>query len=234
LPFFPLPNPESIPFLIAGVVFHFGYQLSLLSAYRFGDLTQVYPIARGTAPMLVAGISVVFLGVDLGMFELIAIALIGIGIFSLAAVRQGTGHYNPKAAAIAFLTGCFIAGYSLADGLGARAAGNAIGFYSWMTLINAAIFALYLRITKPGLLKQVATKGLKITVFGGAASYIAYGLVIWSFTQAPIAMVTALRETSIVFALLIGVYFLKERLNLVKVFATVMTVAGSIVLRFAK
>ena len=233
-PFFPVPSLPSWPYLAAGVIFHFGYQLSLLTAYRFGDLTHVYPIARGSAPLIVAAFSILFLQVDLQPLELAAIALIIIGILSLALVRHSQGTTNLKVAAIAVMTGCFIAGYSLCDGLGARITGSAIGFYSWLSILNAVIFAAYLRMTRPGTVRRVFTEGARITLIGGTASYCAYALVVWGFTQAPIAAVTALRETSIIFALIIGVVFLKEPLNLIKVFATAMTLTGSILLRFAR
>lgn len=234
LPFVPMPAPESWPYLITGIGLHLGYQLFLLHSYRAGDLTQVYPIARGTAPLLVAGISVFFLGVHLQSIEILAITIIGAGIMSLSLVRQKDGTRNMNAAGLAFITGCFIAAYSLVDGTGARIAGTALGFYGWLTIANAIIFAIFTMITKPGLLKSLPRKGKFVFAVGGGASYVAYALVMWAFTQAPIALVTALRETSIVFALLIGVFFLKEKLDLAKVFSTMVTLLGAALLRFAK
>lgn len=234
LPFVPSPAPESWPYLAAGVVLHVGYQIFLLTSYRFGDLTQVYPIARGIAPMLVAGVSVVFLGVHLKPIELLAVLTIGAGIMSLALVRQEDGMRNGKAAALAFVTGCFIAGYSLVDGLGARLAGTSLGFYSWLAIFNAIIFAIFATARDPGTLRRVASHSKRIFVVGGCASFIAYALVIWAFTHAPIALVTALRETSIIFALFIGVFFLKEKLNLAKVFSTLVTLFGAALLRLSK
>jgi drug/metabolite transporter (DMT)-like permease len=230
----PIPNAASWPFLFVGIVLHLGYQLFLLTSYRFGDLTQVYPIARGTSPMLVAGVSVVFLGVALSGIELLAIAMIAIGVMSLSLVRQKDGLRNSRAAVLAFTTGCFIAGYSLVDGLGARQAGTALGFYAWLSLSNAFVFAAVMAIAKPGLIRRIHIDARPALILGGGASFIAYGLVIWAFTQAPIALVTALRETSIIFALLIGVFFLKEKLDLAKVFSTVVTLSGAILLRFAR
>ena len=230
----PIPDPASWPYLIVGIALHVGYQLFLLTSYRFGDLTQVYPIARGTAPMLVAGVSVVFLGVSLSRSELLAILMIAIGVMSLSLVRQNDGLRNSRAAALAFTTGCFIAAYSLVDGLGARQAGTALGFYAWLSLVNAFVFTLIMAIAKPGLIRRVHIEAVPALIIGGGASFVAYGLVIWAFTQAPIALVTALRETSIIFALLIGVFFLKERLDLAKVASTVITLSGAILLRFAR
>jgi drug/metabolite transporter (DMT)-like permease len=230
----PLPDIASWPYFLAGIVLHIGYQLFLLNSYRIGDLTQVYPIARGTAPILVALISVLVLGVTLSASELLPVFMIAIGIVSLCLVRQRDGLRNPRAAALAFVTGCFIAGYSLNDGLGAREAGTAVGFYAWLSLVNALLFAAIMRVMKPGLLTRIPTEGLRAFLFGGPASFAAYALVVWAFTQAPIALVTALRETSIIAALLIGVFFLKERLDLAKVASTIITLTGAILLRFAR
>jgi len=139
--FEPFPEPESWPYLIAGIVLHFGYQMFLLTSYRFGDLTQVYPIARGSAPLLVAAISVLFLGVVLSSLEIIAVAIIGAGIVSLGLVRSESGGRNGKAAALALTTGCFIASYSLVDGLGARLSGTVLGYYAWLGMANAVILS---------------------------------------------------------------------------------------------
>lgn len=230
----PFPAASSWPYLLAGVFLHLGYQLFLLFSYKIGDLTQVYPIARGSAPLIVAGVSVVFLGIHLETTELLAILIIGTGILSLALVRQNGGLRNTKAAQTAFATGCFIAGYSLVDGLGAREAGTALGFYAWLGLIDALVFALFFAVRRPSLLPRLLEEGRTVFFIGGGASFVAYSLVIWAFTQAPIALVTALRETSIVFALLIGVFFLKERLDLAKVVSTMLTLLGAALLRFAK
>ena len=234
LPFVPIPSEESWSYIAVGILLHFVYQLLLLSSYRIGDLTQVYPIARGTAPLIVAGVSTGLLGVELKLFEIIAILVIGIGILSLSITRQKDGLRNVKAGIYAFLTGCFIAGYSLVDGIGARLAGTALSFYCWLTIGNAVVFAIFMLITKPGVLKTLPSQGKQVFLIGGSASFIAYAIVIWAFTQAPIALVTALRETSIVFALMIGVFFLKEKLDLAKLFSTMVTLLGAAILRLGK
>lgn len=234
LPFAPAPAVESLPYLGAGILLHVGYQLFLLKSYEVGDLTQVYPIARGSAPLIVALVSVVFLGVTLDPVQMLAVLIIGCGIISLALVRRADGQRNGQAALLAATTGLFIASYSLVDGLGARIAGTSLGFYSWLSLGNGAIMGAYLGWRSPASLKAVATRGKRIFLLGGGASFIAYATVMWAFTQAPIALVTALRETSIVFALLIGVFFLGERLDLVKVFSTLTTLLGAALLRLAR
>lgn len=232
--FVPMPDVASMPYLVAGILLHAGYQLFLLKSYEVGDFTQVYPLARGSAPLIVALLSVTILGVQLAQVQLLAIIIIGGGITSLALVRQADGQRNRKAALLALTTGLFIASYSLIDGLGARMSGTALGFFSWLAIGNGIIMAAYIALRSPTTLTIIVTRGRPILLFGGGASFIAYSIVIWAFTQAPIALVTALRETSIVFALLIGVFFLKEQLNLMKVFSTFTTLVGAALLRFTK
>jgi drug/metabolite transporter (DMT)-like permease len=229
--FAPLPQPASLPYLIAGAMLHTGYQLFLLNAYRIGDLSQVYPLARGVAPIIVAGISVIFLSVDLSVLELSAIILIGTGIMSLTLARRSDGLRNARASSLAIITGGFIAAYSLVDGLGAREAGTSLGFYGCLSMVNAFIFAAIMRIMRPGLVKTVVRQNWRLALSGGCASFTAYALVVWAFTLAPIAMVSALRETSIIFALLLSVFSLKEELDLVKVLATMATMLGIGILR---
>ena len=230
IPFFPLPAPESWPLLVASVIVHTCYQLMLATSYRLGDYTQVYPIARGSGPAIVMLISVFALGVAFVPTQYAAIGLICLGIFCLALLRRD-GMRNPKAVGAALVTGCFIAGYSLLDGLGARAAGTAIGYIAWLTLINAAVFALLMGLLHRPALVGALGEGRKILIFGGGASVLAYAVVVWAMTQAPIALVTALRETSTIFALLIGIVFLKERFTVWKLLATLLVLTGVVLLR---
>ncbi len=230
----PLPKASSLPFLITGALLHVGYQLFLLASYRFGDLSQVYPLARGVAPLLVAGVSVLALGLSLSTVELGAVALIGCGIMSLTLVRRADGLRNGRAGVLAFFTGAFIASYSLVDGLGARAAATALGYYGWLSMINGIAFAVLMGRLRPGTVNRLIRGELRLALVCGGASFLAYALVTWAFTQAPIALVTALRETSIIFALLLGVFVLKERLDLTKALATLVTLLGVGLLRLGR
>jgi len=230
----PSPSVESLPYLFAGIALHFGYQITLLNAYGAGDLTQIYPLARGSAPMVVAFVSVAFLGVTLQPIEILGVVTIGVGILSITLMRRADGQRNPRGAKLALMTGGFIAAYSLVDGMGARVAGTAMGFYGWLAVGNAALMAGLMALRAPHQLRALRTDGKRVFLLGGSASFSAFGLVIWGFTQAPIALVAALRETSIIFALLIGVFFLKERLSLGKVVSTAITLLGVALLRLAK
>ena len=226
----PVPSWDSWPWLLGGVILHQGYQVFLVAAYRLGDLTQVYPIARGVSPLLVALGSVVILGVSFAPGQWLAIVVIAVGIASVSLARRADGLFQGKAALMALITGCFIASYSIVDGVGARLSGTSLGFYAWLAVLNGGLLAGLARAVRPGLLSR-AFALRKIMVIGGGASFAGYAIVVYAFTLAPIALVTALRETSIIFALLIGVVFLKERLSLLKVAATATTLIGAILLR---
>ena len=231
IPFVPFPASPSWPYAVTAVLLHVGYQFFLLQAYRFGDFTQVYPIARGSAPLIVAAISLLFLGVALNQGEITGIVIIAAGVMSLglAGIRQTTGH----GAVLALVTGCFIAAYTLVDGAGARSAGSPLGYYAWVALGNAALSAVLIHLTMPRLLRQVFTRGRRIFLIGGNVSFLAYALVTWSFTQAPIALVSALRETSILFALLIGRFILGEQVNKTRTLAALLVLIGAVLLRLS-
>lgn len=219
-------------YILFGTILHLGYQFFLVNSYRFGDLSQVYPMARGGAPLITALVSIMFLHEQLKLIEIAALIIIGTGIVSLAFTgdrKQLQHRYLP--ALLALVTAGFIASYSLVDGLGARHAGTALGYYGFLTTINGLIFTLLVSRIRPGLVSLMLTRNLKQTLFAGGISYLAYVLVIWSFTKAPIALVASLRETSVIFALLLGVVVLKERLTPLKAGAVLLTLAGIIFLR---
>jgi drug/metabolite transporter (DMT)-like permease len=229
----PAPAAESLPWLLAGTLAHLGYQIFLLGAYSKGDLSQVYPIARGLAPLVVISVSVAVLGERLSLLEGLAVGVIALGLMSMALLRGADGARNMEAVKLALMTGCFIATYSLIDGYGARVSGSPVGFYAYLGAGNVVLFALYLRLRHAGVMTTMATSARRVFFIGGTASFSAYAIVIWAFTQAPIALVTALRETSIVFAVLIGVVVFKERFTRAKVVAVAATVLGAVLLRIA-
>ena len=228
----PAPSVESIPFIILSALLHIGYEWYLLSAYRFGDLTKVYPIARGTAPILVAIVSLIFLGVVLSNFEILGIIIISLGILSLS--FQGAKDFKNRSVVIyALVTGFFIMGYSITDGYGARVSDSFLSYMGWSFILNATIFPIILKINnKSEVITKIFKEGKKIFFIGGTLSYIVYGIVVWGFTKAPIALVAALRETSIIFALLIGIFFLKEKFTFLKAIATFIIFFGVILLKF--
>ncbi|HPE60929.1 MAG: EamA family transporter [Thiothrix sp.] len=229
--FVPLPDSAAWPWIIGSVLAHTGYQITLYQAYQLGDLSQVYPLARGVAPLLVALASVFLIGETLTWHELLAVLLIGGGLVMLALLRSRDGHIDSRVGLLSLATGVFIATYSTMDGIGARLAQTAVGYYALASLVNPLVWSVYLHFRRPGLVRVLFTNHLSFTLRAGAASYSAYAMVVWAFTQAPLALVTALRETSILFAMLLGLVFLKEKIGPRRLLAAAIIFSGVILLR---
>lgn len=230
----PMPNPESWPYIALSVLLHQGYNAFLLLAYRHGDLSHVYPLARGSAPLIVAAVSVGIIGEALSGTGLVAVVLMGLGIMSLAFARGAQQLRNPVAAAFALATGVFIAAYTLTDGIGARLSGSAAAYAAWLLGLEWIPLVLYAAVTRRRKGLAHVRRIWKPAVLMGLLSVAAYAAAIWAMTVAPIALVAALRETSIIFALLFGVVMLKEPVNLVRVAATFATLGGAVLIRLAR
>ncbi len=182
---------------------------------------------------MVAVVSILFLGEQFNLTQLFAIALIVFGILVSAFAKQHNGQRNFAAIQFALMTGLCIAAYSIIDALGANLASNAFSYYACIAIAYGLIFPIIAEWRTPGLIKRIP-KEAKISFFiGGNATFMAYAIVVWAFTQAPITLVTALRETSISFALIIGILFLNEKFNLFKALAVGMTVIGAVLLKLA-
>jgi len=223
----PVPSLDCIPYIIASAIIHQGYQWYLLSAYQIGDLTKVYPIARGFGPLVATIISILILGLFLDSIIIFSILLICVGIMILGLFDKENKNF--KVLQLSLFTGFFIGLYSLIDGYGARVSLSAIVYMSWSFILSSLLFLVVLRIKKQkNIIQNVVKKGKKIFWIGGSLSYIIYVIVVWAFTKAPIPMVAALRETSIFFSILIGYYFLQEKITLTKVISIILIVIGVI------
>tara|TARA_B100000686_G_scaffold232087_1_gene239687 strand:+ start:1196 stop:2038 length:843 start_codon:yes stop_codon:yes gene_type:complete len=229
--FLPLPTLESIPYIILSAIIHQGYQYNLISAYKIGDLTKVYPIARGTGPIVATLISIIFFGVLIAKFQTLSIILICFGIIILGLFNESSIKNN-KSLVYSLFTGFFIGLYSLADGYGARVSQSPLNFLGWSFILNAMIFPFVLKyMGYSNVIKRVMKEAKLVFWLGGTISYIVYGIVVWSFTQAPIPLVGALRESSIVFSILIGFFFLKERITFIKILSILAIFAGVVLLK---
>ena len=230
--FTPMLSVQSIPYIFISAIFLSGYEWCLLSAYRLEDYTKVYPIARGTAPIFIVILSLFLFDVSISKFELMGILVISFGIIILG-FRNIKTFRNYSALVYALGTGLFISCYSISDGYGGRVSASPLNYTAWLMILNAIIFLILLRImNKPKVVKKVFIKGKKIFFIGGTLSYIVYGTIIWAFTQASVPTVAALRETSIIFALLIGTFFLKEKFTFLKTIAVLTIFFGVILLKF--
>lgn len=206
--YLPLPEFESLGYVALSTLIHFGYFYMLGQAYRHGDLSVVYPIARGVVPALVALWAMVFAGEFLPLQAWFGIGLIGLGIqlSSWQALKSGVGS---TALRYALGTGVCISLYSLVDGLGVRLSGNTLSYWAWGAFGHLFI-AAFIGLRRRQVLVQIPARSWLIGILGGFVSMTAYGLVLFAKNFAPLGAVSALRETSVIFAALIGFVFLRE------------------------
>ena len=228
---FGLPSLDGFYFILASAIIHCIYQAFLLNAYKYGELSEIYPIARGLSPLLITCISFLFLNENISLQETLGILLISISLIIYGTKQYFGKETDFKGFYLAVITGCLIASYSLVDGYGARVTQNPIGFYSIMTLINGLLFCAYARWIEKDIIKKVVNNGKNLFFIGGTASYMAYAIVVWACLYQPIAVVSSLRETSIIFAILLGFFFLKEKLNFTKCLLILGLFLGVIILR---
>lgn len=229
---FGLPAAAAWPWLIASMVPHLAYYIGLTEAYRTGDMGQVYPIARGTAPLLTAIGSTLLIGEPLGALGWGGIVVLAVGVV-LMSLRGGPAlaRIDRRAVGFALFTAVTIAGYSLADGMGARASGNAHAYVATLFVGDGLMMAVLAFIRRgPGVAVDLA-RYWKTGLAGGTLSLVAYWIAIWAMTVAPIAIVAALRETSVLFGAVIAVVILKEPLRAMRVAAALMIVTGLALIR---
>jgi drug/metabolite transporter (DMT)-like permease len=227
----PMPSIESFPYIILSALIHQGYQNFLLAAYQTGKFTTVYPVARGFGPLVATVISIIFLGVYLKVFTLFSILLISTGVILIGLFSKSVLK-NYKILYTSLATGVFIGIYSVVDGYGARLSMSAISYMSWVFIFSALFFPLALKLRKQkNILKKTLTEGKFIFWVGGFFSYVAYVITVWAFTKAPIPMVSALRESSIILAIFIGYFYLKEKINTYKIISILLIFAGVVGLK---
>ena len=224
LPFVPLPAAPAWKFVAASSLIHFAYYATLAQAYRTGDLSFAYPLMRGSAPLLVALMGVVFLHELPGAHAMAGIALICAGIVSIAFVR-GRRH-RPAAAGWALTNAAVIAGYTLVDASGARASGNAIAYATWLIFVEGLPFLAWVAWRRGAPALAYLRRGWRRGLLAGAGSLAAYGIALYAMTQAPVAAVAALRETSVLFAALIGAFWLREGFGAMRIAGAASVVIG--------
>ncbi len=226
--FVPPPDPAAIPYIVASTVIHWGYYVFLNLSYRFADLSFAYPVARGIAPVLIALGALFAADEYLAPLAWIGIATVSAGILTLAAVRRA----DPNGLAAALMTGLIIAAYSIADGLGIRVSGSPVGYVAWLFLAEIFVAAFVL-VTRRRRLAALPRRAIAIGLAGGMISALAYGLVLYAKTLAPLGIVSALRETSVIFAAMIGVLLMGEGPAARRILAAAIVAAGIILLTLA-
>ncbi|MCF6322270.1 MAG: EamA family transporter [Rhizobiaceae bacterium] len=234
LPFVEAPDPASWPLLVLTILIHTGYHFFLPIAYDHGDLGQVYPIARGSAPILVTLGAIFFAGEYIGTVALIGVVCLSIGVMTLTFERHQGTRINPKAIIFALLTGLCIAAYTIADGLGVRLAGSIMGFAVWLTIGDGLLTFAIALVWKKREIWRVAKNNLKTGLAGGTMQIGAYWIIIYALAIAPMGMVSALRETSVLFAALISTFLLKEGFGVWRFISASLVTFGLILSRSQK
>jgi drug/metabolite transporter (DMT)-like permease len=231
--FLPLPARASWVCIFISAVVHIAYQLLLVRMYRQGDFGHTYPIARGSSPLLIALGGFLMASERLHGATVAGIILVSLGILILA--FGGEVHAQHVSAALA--TGASIAIYSVTDGLGVRLSGNAISYTAWMVIgygLPMPLIFLFLRRKQNGRFFQGPPREFARAAGGGVLSIVGYGIVIWAMEHAPMGPVSALRETSVLFAVLLGCVYLREPFTWRKAVSSVLIVSGAICLNVTK
>jgi drug/metabolite transporter (DMT)-like permease len=228
--FRPLPAPEVWPWLLGSGLIHMAYQTFLAYAYDHGDLSRVYPIARGAAPMIVLIVSAALAIDAMTRWELTGVLVLGCGIFLMA---RGVFSSGESRRMLPFALGSAVAtaGYSLVDGLGARVSGDPVTYVGWLLILSAVFYTPAILWLKGPAIARVPPRAWGIGLIAAGCSYAAYAIAVWAMTVAPIALVTALRETSILFAVLIGWLVFGERMDRMKALAALTIIAGVMLTR---
>jgi drug/metabolite transporter (DMT)-like permease len=228
----PVPLAASWPYIAGSALIHIAYYLLMVNAYRTGDLSLVYPLMRGTAPVITALLGVLFLQEWPGSLSWLGIALISLGVFALA---LRTVDHRPSGAAIGFAltNAAVIAIYTIIDGRGARVAQDAWSYICWLFVIDAIPFTLLVAYLRRGSFVTAMLERRWRGLLGGGLSAAAYAISVWAMTKAPVALVASLRETSVLFAALIGARVLRERLNARRWVGACAIVLGALALKLA-
>jgi drug/metabolite transporter (DMT)-like permease len=233
LPLLPLPWPASWPYLAASVAIHVAYFALIGAAYRSGDMSHAYPLMRGAPPLLVALASGPLIGERLSLGEWGGIFLICGGILGLLLVDRRTSSLAGRTTRFALINVVVIAAYTLIDGTGVRLSGNPVAYTMWLFLLTAPSILIWTLLSRRADITRHIYSRWHFGLIGGACTLGAYILVLWAMTQAPVAMVEALRETAIIFGIAISAFVLKERFGWSRPVAAAIILAGVITIKLA-
>ncbi len=212
----PLPAPASWPYIFGSIITHLAYYFLMVNAYRSGELSLVYPLMRGVAPLITAVLGILWLRELPAPISWLGMVLISIGVIALALRPTGNvpllaGH--GRAVRFALANAAVIATYTIIDGTGARLAGDPWAYIAWLFVLDSIPFSIYMLATRKRAFVEALVERRWHGLIGGALSAGAYAISVWAMTKAPVALVASLRETSVLFATLIGARLLRERLT---------------------
>jgi drug/metabolite transporter (DMT)-like permease len=233
-----LPEPETYPYIAASIILHLAYFYLVASAYRFGDLNLAYPIMRGSAPILTLVFGYLFLNEQVSNSVMTGIFLVSAGVILLGLRKTGTSVHHLKALLFALGNALVIALYTVVDGHGVRLSNNAWSYVSLLMFLHGCIFLLLVFWQrKRQQLLFVSLSYLRsrfmYPLIGGACIIGSYSIALWAMTQAPISLVAAVRETSVLFAFLFGVFYLKESLYPQRILGAIGVCGGLVLIRIS-
>lgn len=232
LPLAGMPAPPAWPWLTASAIIHLLYFAALIESYRAGDLGQVYPIARGSAPLMTAIVSVAFVGEHLSPRGWTGIVTLAAGVLLLSAHGgRDMMQLDRRSVGYALLTALAICAYSVTDGIGARVSRNSQSYALWLFVANAVVLVPYALWRDWKSVNAAVHRFWLRGLAGGALQALSYGIALWAMTLAPIAIVASLRETSVLFGTIIATLLLKEPLRMARIAAAVLIVCGIVLIR---
>ncbi|MFJ4921231.1 EamA family transporter [Streptomyces sp. NPDC088725] len=223
-----LPDRAAWPYLLVSGVLHIGYQALLMRSFGLGDFGQMYPIARGTAPLVVTVLAAVFVGESLDGWQVAGVAVASAGLVGVAlwGIRGGRSRPQWPALVAALATGLAIAAYTVVDGVGVRNSGSPIGYIAWLMIVQGVLIPAYAFYARGGQLLAQLRPHAPLGLLGAVLSMFAYGLVLWAQTRAELAPVAALRESSIIVGAAIATLVFKERFGAPRIAAAGLMVVG--------
>lgn len=232
LPWVGWPAPESLPWLGVSVLVHIAYFVALVETYRHTDLSVAYPLMRGTAPVFVM-LALPFYEGPAGLGLILGVALLCIGVTLPTLVGLSRGLVLRKGLGWALFNAVVIACYTILDGIGVRMGGNAAAYTLWLFFLDAWGILLIACWRRPGQLGTHLRKRWRFGLVGALATVGSYGIVLWAMSVASIAAVAAIRETSVIFAALLGAYFLGEAMGRLRIASALLVAGGAVLIRFS-
>lgn len=229
----PVPPAAAWPFILASAVIHIGYFALVGLSYRSADLGVAYPLTRGSAPLFTAMFAYLLIGETLGLYGWLAALAIAAGIVSLSADAIFKGGLNRATAIVAFTNACVIVLYTLVDGIGARTAGNALVYISWVLVLTAVLLMPLMLYLRGKAFLTTLREGWVNSLAFGLLALGSYAIALWAMTQAPIGLVASARETSVLFAAILGAVLFKEPFGPKRWAALALIVGGIVILRLA-
>jgi drug/metabolite transporter (DMT)-like permease len=231
LPFVAAPAPASWPYLASGLALQIVYYILVASAYRAADMSQAYPLMRGTAPLIVAAVTAFWISDHLTPPAWAGVVLVSAGVLTTALGARHSG--NLRGVSFALANAVVIAAYTVNDGIGVRQSGSPAGYTIWLCILAAVPLVGRELLVRPAVFRTYLAANAHLGLIGGAGTLVSYGLALWAMTKAPVAVVAALRETAIVFAAAIAVFVLGERVTALRIASIGLIVCGAIALRVA-